>query len=415
MGKRMRSLQEGHAAPASEVAPVVRHRGDDAKRRWLVPVALVAVLLAAAALVVNLTVLSSDRGRPQLQGIVDTLVAGPTAVAPGATAYVSDPNGTWAGAAGVADLGAGTPMSPQARMRIASVSKLYLAAAVLQLDQEGVLDTGDTVDRWLPGLLPSGAEITIEHLLTNTSGLIDDNDIVDAFRAGTVETYLRNVKDASLVARFHAATEDLLADPTTEVSPMLFIELAAWQPLLFPPSTDVHHSNIGFNIVGLIAERATGQDLPTLYRDGIFEPLGLQHTAFDPQGPISGAHAKGYEIVDGTVTGDKTAENYGKGADGGIVTDAAELARFLAGLMDGELLDAEHVAQLQQQLFGSGHDSGCAGWVYDAVGTSNAYRVYVNVNSDGSHVTVLMLNGRIVPGDIADAAADGSRALYCDE
>ena len=393
----------------------VRHRGDRPKHQRLVGIALlVVVVLAAAAVVINRTLLSSDDDRPELQGIVDALVEGPDAVAPGATAYVSGPNGNWVGAAGVADVDSDAPMPPDARMRIASVSKLYLATMIFQLDQEGVLNTGDTVEQWLPGLLPYGDDITIEHLLTNTSGLIDDNDIDDAYKAGTIDRYLDNVEDDELLARFHDAVERLLADPSAEVSPMLWIELASWQPLLFTPGTDSHHSNIGFNIVGLIAESATGHDLSTLYSQRIFEPLGLEHSAYEPQGPISGPHAKGYEIVDGKITADKTAENYGKGADGGIVTNAAELASFLGSLMNGDLLDADHVAQMQQWLFGGGMDSGCGGTVHVAVGTSNAYRVYADVNSDGSQVTALLLNGRIVPGDIADAAADASLALYCE-
>ena len=136
--------------PASGVV-AVRHRRDRPKRQRLVGIALlVVVVLAAAAVVINRTLLSSDDDRPELQGIIDALVEGPDAVAPGATAYVSGPNGNWVGAAGVADVDSDAPMPPDARMRIASVSKLYLAAVIFQLDQEGVLDTGDTVEQWLP-------------------------------------------------------------------------------------------------------------------------------------------------------------------------------------------------------------------------------------------------------------------------
>jgi D-alanyl-D-alanine carboxypeptidase len=379
----------------------LRHRGRT-RRRWLTAMALVVVvLLGAGAVVIDRTVLSSPDDRQQLQGIIEGLVEGPDAVAPGATAYVSRHSGTWNGAAGLADVDSEVPMPADARMRLASVSKLYLTTLILQLDQEGVLDTGDTVERWLPGLLPRGDDITIEQLLNNTSGLIDDNDIVDAIKAGTVHQYLDNIGDEALVARYHDVVERLLAHPAAVVSPMFFIELASWQPLLFPPGTDEHHSNIGFNIAGLIAEHATGRRLSTLYRERIFEPLGLERTAYDPQGPISGPHAKGYEIVDGEITGDKTAENYGKGPDGGIVSDAPELATFVGSMMDGDLLDAEHVAQAQQTVFGGGFISDCAGRAYEAIGTSNAYRIYVNVDPDGSHVTVLMLNGRKVPVDFA--------------
>jgi hypothetical protein len=69
---------------------------------------------------------------------------------------------------------------------------------------------------------------------------------------------------------------------------------------------------------------------------------------------------------------------------------------------------------MQQQLFGGGTDSGCLSTVHVAIGTSNAFRVYAYVDSDGSHVIALLLNGRIIPGDPADAAGDASLALYCE-
>ena len=73
-------------------------------------------------------------------------------------------------------------MKPDARMRLESVSKIWTAAVVLRLAQNGLLRPGDTVERWLPGLLPYGNRITIAQLLTHTSGLIDNNDMVSRAR-----------------------------------------------------------------------------------------------------------------------------------------------------------------------------------------------------------------------------------------
>jgi D-alanyl-D-alanine carboxypeptidase len=104
------------------------------------------------------------------------------------------------------------------------------------------------------------------------------------------------------------------ANPAVQVSPLWFIRLAAWQPLVAPPGTTYHHSNIGWNIAGLIAAKASGKPLPLLYRERIFQPLRLRHAAYDRQGPIAGAYAKGYALAaKGTVT-DTTAWHLGKGA-----------------------------------------------------------------------------------------------------
>ena len=59
---------------------------------------------------------------------------------------------------------------------------------------------------------------------------------------------------------------------------VLWIKLAAFQPLLAEPGTNYHYSNIGFEILGLIAARAGGRSIESLYRERIFEPLALpQH------------------------------------------------------------------------------------------------------------------------------------------
>ena len=90
------------------------------------------------------------------------------------------PRGSWLGAAGVADTSTCARMPVDARMRLESVSKIYTATLILQLAQAGRLRVGDTVARWLPGLLPYGNRITIRQLLTMSSGLIDNNDLRNA-------------------------------------------------------------------------------------------------------------------------------------------------------------------------------------------------------------------------------------------
>ena len=111
---------------------------------------------------------ATQSSRPKLQRILDDVVGGPSKLAPGAAAYVSGPHGGWLGAAGVADTSTCARMPVDARMRLESVTKIYTATLILQLAQEGRLRVDDTVERWLPGLLPYGNRITIEQLLAMT-------------------------------------------------------------------------------------------------------------------------------------------------------------------------------------------------------------------------------------------------------
>jgi D-alanyl-D-alanine carboxypeptidase len=299
-------------------------------------------------------------------------------------------------------------MPTDARMRIESNSKTWLVAAVLQLVQEGKLSLEDTVDQWLPGLLRAhGSEITLRQLMSDSSGLIDDNDVFASPSAA--DAYLARVGDPKLRAQLLAVGARIRADRAAQVSPLWFIRLAAWQPLVAPPGTTYHHSNIGWNIAGMIAAKASAKPLPLLYRERIFQPLRLRHTAYDPQGPIAGTHANGYALTTkGTLT-DTTAWHLGKGADGAIVTHAKDDAKFLTALTNGTLLHPSTLGELR-----TGDPSGCSGpLVHIGSGAGNGFKSDVLYAVDGSRVAVLLLNG-VRPGETGfarSAAAAGS--LYC--
>jgi D-alanyl-D-alanine carboxypeptidase len=373
---------------------------------WLLVVLVVA---GGIALGVERAFFAGQETRSEfMQRVIDGVVTGPGRLAPGATAYVSGPHGTWVGSAGLADLKTGEPMLADARMRIESNSKTWLVAVVLQLVQEGKLGLEDTVDRWLPGLLRAhGSEITIRQLMSDSSGLIDDNDVSASPNAGSA--YLARVGDRKLREQLMAVAARIRANPAVEVSPLWFIRLAAWQPLVAPPGTTYHHSNIGWNIAGLIAAKAAGKPLPLLYRERILEPLRLRHTAYDPQGPIAGPHASGYALAtDGTLT-ETTAWHVGKGADGAIVTDAPDEARFLTAFTNGTLLDPRVLRET-----GAGDPSGCSGpRVHIGSGAGSGFKSDVVYAVDGSRVAVLLLNGK-TPGETGYArAAAAANSLYC--
>jgi len=397
------------------------------RRKWLLGLVLAPV--AALAIVVGIDRAffsesaktcpfeTTQSSRPGLQRILDGAVSGPSALAPGATAFVSGPHGTWSGAAGVSDLSTCARMTVDARMRLESVSKIYTAALILQLAQEGKLRVGDTVERWLPGLLPYGRRITIRELLTMTSGMVDNNDFTGATDAEKRASIAR-VKDAKVRARLYAIASRVGENPAATFSDLWWIRWAAWQPLLSPPGTLSHYSNIGYDILGRIAARAAGTPLPALYRERIFAPLHLAATAFDPQGPIRGPHARGYGIQPDGTRLDTTDWHAGVAAEGGIVSDAQDTATFLTALMRGRLLDRRGVTGMEDEnLWRGGAPSRCAGQAYGWSGGGSGYKTEVWVNDGGTRVAVLLLNGRHL--DTAQAAADNDSfsamsRLYCD-
>lgn len=377
-------------------------------RRSLIFIAALALTSIAALVGVRA---SSDDGRPasrpELQRVLDALVTGPGRAAPGAAVYIRGPRGAWLGSAGLADVARRTPMPVDARVRLESVSKIWTAVIILQLAADGTLGLDDTVERWLPGVLPYGRSITIRQLLTHRSGIVDNNDVTHG-----AAPFIARVRDAEERAAFVRLAHRWNTDPALEFSPTAWIRLAAWQPLLFKPGTDYHYSNIGFELLGLIASRASGEALATLYRTRIFEPLSLANTAYDPQGPIAGPHARGYSIASGGAMTDSTDYHGGVGAEGGIVADAQDTATFLAALLHGQLLDPRSLAAMKNGSFWSGGEETGCGIAYGHGGAGAGFKTNVWASGDGSRIAVLLLNGR--RGDYGDAQAGAALVdLYC--
>lgn len=388
------------------------------RRIWRAVVALLLVL--GVAVVADRVVVSAIEhasgltftNRPDLDSDIDGLVIGTARMAPGATAFVAGPHGVWRGAAGIANVRTGQSIRADARMRLESVSKIFTATLILQLEQQRKLHVTDTVQRWLPGLLRSyGSEITVRELLTMSSGLISDSDL-----GGSRAVALRQlaaVKDAELRAHLMALAEHAAASPTYPVDPIWLIRWAAWLPLLFRPGSGYHYSNLGYDVLGLIAERAAGKPLSTLFQQYIFGPLGLKHTAFDPNGPIQGPHAHGYWIAPNGETTDTTDVHRAKGADGGVISDAQDTAMLLVDLMRGQLLDYKELAGMKSQnLWLGGNATACGGRAFGWRGAGNGYKTAAWVSGNGTRVAVLLLNARHPPFDDA-VAAETLQMLYC--
>jgi D-alanyl-D-alanine carboxypeptidase len=183
---------------------------------------------------------------------------------------------------------------------------------------------------------------------------------------------------------------------------MLLIRAAAALPLQFDPATSYHYSNIGYETAGVIAERAADERLADLYRRIIIDPLGLESAAYAPHGPIPGPHPVGYVVRrDGTTIAATRRDAGGLAAEGAIVVNARDEARFLVALVRGEIVPP---AMRAQMLAGSGPNPSyglgtvvertCAGRTLSHNGGGASWTSSVAVSVDGSRVAVLLLNGR---------------------
>ncbi|WP_323761568.1 serine hydrolase domain-containing protein [Maricaulis sp.] len=213
-------------------------------------------------------------------------------------------------ARGVANRETGLAMQTTHLMRAASVGKLHTAAVIHQLILNGELSLdmklADVVEaHWLEDIA-NADQATIRQLLNHTSGIPDYYD--DGWFAHV------NTVDGNTPERTLAHIRGAAAD--------------------FPPGTDHAYSNTNYQYLALAAEAVTGQSIDALYRELVFEPLGLSATGYNIQfDPADRIHGYGSEL-DPEQDAFELLEN--NGPDGGIFTTADELADFLAALFDDD-------------------------------------------------------------------------------
>src|SRR4029453_13754270 len=256
----------------------------------------------------------------KVQGLSDGLVA---AGAPRGAARGQDDSGARRPASGVAARRTGRPMRPELHFRAGSLTKSLVATVVLQLVAEGRLSLQDSLQRWLPGILPYGEQVTIRQLLNHTSGV--------PHNWATVEQTLYR----SPGGRFRVWT------------PRELVALVADQPPGFPPGTAWSYSNTGYLLLGLVVETASGSTLGQELHRRIFGPLGLHGTSFPETSPgIPSPRSRGYSLplgpqgepLDGPLL-DLTAQNPSWAwAAGALVSALEDLTGFLRALLGGRLL-----------------------------------------------------------------------------
>jgi D-alanyl-D-alanine carboxypeptidase len=207
---------------------------------------------------------------------------------------------------GVADLGRGTALTPQHRFRVASHSKSFTAAAVLKLREQGHLTLDDRIGRFVPGLHPQVAAVTLNQLLSHSAGLVRDG--TDAGQWSDRRAFLN---EAELRA-------DLAAGPTLD------------------PNTRFKYSNHGYGLLGLGIAAITGEP----YVDWVAREIvaASKLIATTPDAPIAKgtpfAHGHSTRLPLGrrvVIPGDNTT--HALAAATGFVSTAGDLARFFASLM----------------------------------------------------------------------------------
>lgn len=198
--------------------------------------------------------------------------------------------------------------------QIASLTKSFTALVIVKLSEEGKLSFKDPVSKFIPDY-PRGNEITIEHLLTHTSGIYE---------------VLRNKEYFSMLH-----TGKLIAK-NKELS---FFKN---EPLDFEPGTQFSYTNSGYIVLGLIIEKLTGLSYENAVKKIILNPLKMNHTGFNylalkstyktiPYSYISKTRQEKTEVWNSTLTGPA----------GQIYSTAEDLYNYYIGLRDYKIVSKE--------------------------------------------------------------------------
>ena len=227
---------------------------------------------------------------------------------PGVIVSVRDGNDRKVLAIGDAARNPERKVTPEDTVMIASVTKALVATAALSLVQDGSLRLDDSVEKWLPGLLPKGRQIKVEHLLSMSSGLPNYEDSPDFPGPGVLP-------------------------------PRALVDLIAKEPLDFEPGTQGEQSNTNYAVLQLILERAGHAPLDELLTQSVLKPAGLTHTM------LGGTPtALGYDgDQDATI---RDPEN--PSAAAGAVSSVGDVERFLDALTAGKILDAKDTKAMQR-------------------------------------------------------------------
>lgn len=227
----------------------------------------------------------------------------------------ADQNGStlYRAAYGLADVERGVPLRNGTVVEIGSVSKQFVAAALVLLEQDGKLDLDDPVSKYLPSVpdfRDLGGPITIRHLLQHTSGLRDQYGLFE------------------LVGRSYGS----VAHTNAEV-----LELISRQRTLnFPVNTRYLYSNSGYTLSALIVEQVSGQSLQDFTRARIFVPLDMPRAQWRMDfRTIVPDRAFAYRFSPAGWQQDYPFSNlYGAG---GLLTTVDEMLRWTAALHAGRV------------------------------------------------------------------------------
>jgi CubicO group peptidase (beta-lactamase class C family) len=255
-------------------------------------------------------------------------------------AIVMDGQIAYAQAFGKAQLHPDRPATPAARYEIGSISKEFLAAALLMLEEERRLSLEDKAGRYLPELGPA-ADVTLRQLLSHTAGIRD-----------------------------YWPQDYVFPRMLSPISHEELLEGWARRPLDFPPGERWQYSNTGYAAAGVIFEKVAGESLFAFLKRHVFGPLHMSSVVNVDEG--ESADAMGYtRAALGPLHPAPRQGNGWRFAAGELAMTAEDLARWDISIIERSLMQSSSYRELESEIV-----------LANGVGSRYALGLHVRISSE---------------------------------
>ncbi len=289
---------------------------------------------------------------------------------------------------GLANLELQTPITPDMVFEVGSITKQFTAAGILMLAQKGKLSLSDDFRKYVTGFPMGDHEVSIESLLTHTSGIPNYTDMPK-----WQELSRSDLTVAQLVGVFSG------------------------EPLDFEPGTSWRYSNSGYVLLGDVIEQVSHQTYASFLDQRIFQPLHMTHSFYGSQRRVVAGRASGYEKLDDGQYANATFLSMTQPfAAGAIMSTVDDLATWNAALDGTSIVNAASKAKMWSSFkLADGRETGYGyGWqigvnagapVQEHGGAINGFRSHV-VRLPQDHVYVAVLSNDASASDAGRLAEE---------
>ncbi|MDG2089971.1 MAG: serine hydrolase [Gammaproteobacteria bacterium] len=237
---------------------------------------------------------------------------------------------------GIANIEHNIPISPDMVFRLGSLTKQMTTAAIMMLEEDGELQVDDPITRFFPDYPTHGYTITLRHLMTHTSGIID-------FLA---------ISEFSEIAK-------------TDLTALDVIDFFKNQPMNFAPGEAWSYTNSGYVMLGAIIEQISGQSYEEFIQERIFTPLGMNNSYHGNFKRIIPNRVTGYAMgADGLENSDYLSMTI-PGAAGALISNVDDLLTWNTALFGGEVVSQESLAEMVTAFVLNNGESADYGFGFD--------------------------------------------------